>query len=114
MVSQAEEGEVGERLEVGGQRGTVRLLFYVYVVWIEISSHQVRWVGEVDGTEGEWLGLEWDREGRGKHDGTHKGTTYFQPVRSAKVFCYLLAKIWNFMKLVSGLAIFAHFCGGQR
>ena len=42
-------------------------------------------MGEVDGTEGEWLGVEWDREGRGKHDGTHKGTTYFKPVRSAKV-----------------------------
>ena len=51
----------------------------------EIFTCQVRWVGEVDGTEGEWLGVEWDREGRGKHDGTHKGTTYFQPVRSAKV-----------------------------
>ena len=41
-------------------------------------------MGPVDGTEGEWLGVEWDREGRGKHDGTHKGTTYFQPVRSAR------------------------------
>ena len=42
-------------------------------------------MGEVDGTDGEWLGVEWDSEGRGKHDGTHKGTTYFKPVRSAKV-----------------------------
>ena len=70
-------------------------------------------MGEVDGTEGEWLGVEWDREGRGKHDGSHKGTTYFQPVRSAKVI-FLLAKILNLMGLVSGLGIFAHFCGGQR
>ena len=49
------------------------------------DGDQVRWVGEVDGTDGEWLGVEWDSEGRGKHDGMHKGTTYFQPVRSAKV-----------------------------
>lgn len=67
MVSQVEEGEVGERLEVGGDRGTVR------------------WVGQVDGTDGEWLGVEWDREGRGKHDGAHKGTTYFEPVRSVDI-----------------------------
>jgi len=73
MVSQGEEGEVGERIEVGGERGTVR------------------WVGSVDGTEGDWLGVEWDREGRGKHDGTHKGTTYFQPVRSGN-FCSFLRR----------------------
>ena len=74
------EGEVldgvGERVEVGGDRGTIL------------------WVGEVEGTEGEWLGIEWDREGRGKHDGCHKGSTYFQPVRLVCFVDYLVKGIF--------------------
>ncbi len=42
-----------ERVEIGPERATVR------------------WEGEV-GDTGAWLGVEWDREGRGKHDGEHK------------------------------------------
>ncbi|KAI0154830.1 Thioesterase/thiol ester dehydrase-isomerase [Xylariaceae sp. FL1272] len=37
----------------------------------------VRYVGEVAGTSGAWLGVEWDDAGRGKHDGSHKGVRYF-------------------------------------
>ncbi|KAI1482556.1 hypothetical protein K445DRAFT_317855 [Daldinia sp. EC12] len=37
----------------------------------------VRYVGEVSGTSGSWLGVEWDDPGRGKHDGSHKGVRYF-------------------------------------
>ncbi|GAP83592.1 putative tubulin-specific chaperone e protein [Rosellinia necatrix] len=37
----------------------------------------VRYLGEVAGTPGSWLGVEWDDAGRGKHDGSHKGTRYF-------------------------------------
>ncbi|KAI1767586.1 Thioesterase/thiol ester dehydrase-isomerase [Hypoxylon sp. FL1150] len=37
----------------------------------------VRYVGEVSGTSGSWLGVEWDDPTRGKHDGSHKGTRYF-------------------------------------
>ncbi|KAF4446513.1 hypothetical protein F53441_9853 [Fusarium austroafricanum] len=37
----------------------------------------VRFVGEVSGTTGTWLGVEWDDSARGKHDGCHKGTRYF-------------------------------------
>ncbi|KAI1336840.1 Thioesterase/thiol ester dehydrase-isomerase [Xylariaceae sp. FL0016] len=37
----------------------------------------VRYVGQVSGTTGSWLGVEWDDQGRGKHDGAHKGTRYF-------------------------------------
>ncbi|PTB46616.1 uncharacterized protein TrAFT101_003935 [Trichoderma asperellum] len=37
----------------------------------------VRYVGEVAGTTGSWLGVEWDDAARGKHDGSHKGTRYF-------------------------------------
>ena len=37
----------------------------------------VRYLGEVAGTSGSWLGVEWDDAARGKHDGSHKGVRYF-------------------------------------
>ncbi|KAF7548456.1 hypothetical protein G7046_g8666 [Stylonectria norvegica] len=37
----------------------------------------VRFVGEVAGTTGAWLGVEWDDPARGKHSGCHKGVQYF-------------------------------------
>ncbi|KAI1130680.1 Thioesterase/thiol ester dehydrase-isomerase [Nemania abortiva] len=37
----------------------------------------VRYLGEVAGTSGTWLGVEWDDAARGKHDGSHKGVRYF-------------------------------------
>lgn len=38
----------------------------------------VRYIGTVKGTEGEWLGVEWDDPGRGKHVGGHEGVKYFK------------------------------------
>lgn len=38
----------------------------------------VRYIGEVEGTTGLWLGVEWDDQARGKHDGSHKGVRYFE------------------------------------
>lgn len=37
----------------------------------------VRYVGKVEGTTGEWLGVEWDDPTRGKHSGQHQGVKYF-------------------------------------
>lgn len=37
----------------------------------------VRYVGPVAGTEGSWVGVEFDKVGRGKHDGSHNGARYF-------------------------------------
>ncbi|KAI8060555.1 hypothetical protein BC940DRAFT_350534 [Gongronella butleri] len=37
----------------------------------------IRYIGPVEGSTGEWLGVEWDDDARGKHDGTHKGKSYF-------------------------------------
>lgn len=37
----------------------------------------VRYVGDVAGTTGQWLGVEWDDPERGKHSGEHKGVKYF-------------------------------------
>jgi dynactin complex subunit len=42
------------------------------------SVATVRYVGVVAGTEGEWVGVEYDCAGRGKHDGVHGGVRYFQ------------------------------------
>lgn len=38
----------------------------------------VRYIGLVEGTENEWVGIEWDDPSRGKHDGSHKGKRYFK------------------------------------
>ena len=37
----------------------------------------VRYRGSIQGTKGEWLGVEWDDPTRGKHSGEHQGTRYF-------------------------------------
>jgi dynactin complex subunit len=37
----------------------------------------VRYIGEVAGTQKEWLGVEWDDPTRGKHNGEHQGVRYF-------------------------------------
>ncbi|KAJ5286632.1 hypothetical protein N7478_002318 [Penicillium angulare] len=51
--------EVGQRRSFDGQLCTVR------------------YVGGVEGTTGDWLGVEWDDPFRGKHAGEHKGVRYF-------------------------------------
>ncbi|XP_003745338.1 tubulin-specific chaperone E [Galendromus occidentalis] len=51
---------VGTRVSVDGYYGTVR--FY----------------GSVKGTQGTWLGIEWDDATRGKHNGCYNGTQYFK------------------------------------
>lgn len=38
----------------------------------------VRYVGKVQGTTGEWLGVEWDDPVRGKHNGERNGVRYFE------------------------------------
>ncbi|EPS33594.1 hypothetical protein PDE_08556 [Penicillium oxalicum 114-2] len=50
---------VGSRRSYNGQRCTIRF------------------VGPLEGTTGEWLGIEWDDPTRGKHSGEHKGAQYF-------------------------------------
>jgi dynactin complex subunit len=37
----------------------------------------VRFVGEVEGTKGIWLGVEWDDPQRGRHSGSKHGKQYF-------------------------------------
>ncbi|KAJ0425190.1 hypothetical protein BJY00DRAFT_274932 [Aspergillus carlsbadensis] len=42
----------------------------------------IRHVGKVEGTSGEWLGVEWDDPTRGKHSGEHQGERYFTCLRN--------------------------------
>ncbi|KAF8373413.1 tbce-1, partial [Pristionchus pacificus] len=51
--------EVGARVQVGSDKATVR------------------YIGQVDGVRGDWVGVEWDDPSRGKHDGTVKDRRYF-------------------------------------
>jgi dynactin complex subunit len=60
----------------------------------------VRYKGSVQGTKGEWLGVEWDDPTRGKHAGEHQGVKYFEcehsissPLNSPN-FCHC---IWLFL-----------------
>ncbi|KHJ95718.1 CAP-Gly domain protein [Oesophagostomum dentatum] len=52
--------ELGDRVLVGG------------------NAAVVRYVGNVDGHAGVWVGVEWDDSSRGKHDGCVNGVRYFQ------------------------------------
>jgi len=51
---------LGQRLSYAGERCTVR------------------YIGDVAGTKGDWLGVEWDDASRGKHAGIHSGVRYFE------------------------------------
>ncbi|XP_016931138.1 tubulin-specific chaperone E isoform X1 [Drosophila suzukii] len=55
-------------------------LFYPLGTRIKISENYgtVRYVGEVSGHMGTWLGIEWDDGMRGKHNGIVDGKRYFQ------------------------------------
>lgn len=59
MSTDAEHHHTGQRLSYDGALCTVRF------------------IGQVTGTTGTWLGVEWDDPSRGKHDGSHKGVRYF-------------------------------------
>lgn len=63
-MSETQDPVLGVRVEVGGERATIR------------------YKGEVPPTKGLWLGVEWDNPSRGKHDGSHNGVRYFTPVQS--------------------------------
>lgn len=59
---------LGQRIAVGGGGGGGTKRFRA----------TVRYVGEVEGQSGRWIGLEWDDWQRGKHDGVYGGKRYFQ------------------------------------
>jgi hypothetical protein len=52
--------QLGDRIDCAGHKGTVR------------------YFGAVEGTAGQWVGVDWDDISRGKHDGTLRGVQYFK------------------------------------
>ena len=46
----------------------------------------VRFIGQLQGQEGDWVGLEWDEAARGKHDGSTGGIRYFDGAPGACSF----------------------------
>ncbi|KAI0032818.1 hypothetical protein K488DRAFT_49021 [Vararia minispora EC-137] len=44
---------------------------------LQDSLGTIRYTGPIDGTNGLWLGVEWDDPVRGKHDGVKDGKRYF-------------------------------------
>ncbi|KAJ1666285.1 hypothetical protein IW140_006023 [Coemansia sp. RSA 1813] len=54
--------------------------------WLCVDGNHgiVRYIGPVDGTRGEWLGIEWADPQKGKHRGTKDGKQYFVCTLSAK------------------------------
>jgi tubulin-specific chaperone E len=60
--------EIGSRFAHGGCLGTIRF------------------VGPVDGTQGIWLGVEWDDPKRGKHNGKKNGKRYFTCMSESIMF----------------------------
>jgi len=67
---------------------------------ISYLSHlgTVRFIGEVEGTRGIWLGIEWDDPRRGKHSGSKDGKEYFSCKYELLRFEGFLAKL-NFFWL---------------
>jgi hypothetical protein len=63
------------------QRATKMVPVPYYIgqrVSFESNICTIRYIGPVEGTNQEWLGVEWDEPSRGKHDGSHKDKRYFQ------------------------------------
>ncbi|RKF58752.1 Tubulin-specific chaperone E [Erysiphe neolycopersici] len=58
------EYRIGDRISYSSKFGTS-----------EICT--LRYIGEVDGHQGQWFGVEWDDANRGKHDGSLDGKRYF-------------------------------------
>ena len=52
----------------------------------------IRFVGEVDDSTEEWVGIEWDRVERGKHNGSLKGKQYFACEKAGDCASFLRPK----------------------
>lgn len=59
MASIPSDIQVGTRIQVDDDRATVL------------------YIGGVPKSTGLWLGVEWDNDARGKHDGSREGIWYF-------------------------------------
>lgn len=46
-------------------------------IQVDDNISTIRYIGAVDASDGEWLGVEWDDASRGKHSGEKDGRSYF-------------------------------------
>ena len=66
----------------------------------------VKYVGDVDGSKGVWIGLEWDDPERGRHDGIKDGKRYFHVVGGPKAGSFVRPKkIHNGVSLQRGASV---------
>ncbi|KAG2220549.1 hypothetical protein INT45_004155 [Circinella minor] len=56
-------------------------------IQVNLDFATIRFIGSVDGSKGEWLGVEWDDPARGKHDGSHNGKRYFTSSSGNETSC---------------------------
>ena len=47
-------------------------------VMLKEAKGVVKYCGEVEGTTGIWIGVDWDNKERGKHSGSFNGKQYFK------------------------------------
>ena len=67
--------KVDDRIQLAESRGTVRYIGHSFV--FRRSSHS-RDLGPIQNREGVWVGIEWDDEHRGKHNGVVNNQRYFE------------------------------------
>ena len=82
---------VGRRLSYQGNRCTVR------------------YFGTIEGKNGPWLGVEWDDETTGKHDGSLNGHRYFQCKNLSCSYQFSFFQNCLHVFLSSGVAYFPTF-----
>lgn len=61
-------------------RNTFRIGSRIVIAGRHLAT--IRFLGQVHGQDGEWVGLEWDDPSRGKHDGMYDGVRYFECQRN--------------------------------
>jgi dynactin complex subunit len=76
----------------------------------ESNTCTVRYIGAVEGTDKEWLGVEWDDPSRGKHDGSHKGRRYF---KCMCLFPFIRDFIVSYLAQVKALLRLRHLSSAQ-
>ncbi|CAK5081267.1 unnamed protein product [Meloidogyne enterolobii] len=47
-------------------------------VMLKEAKGVIKYCGEVEGTTGSWIGVDWDNKERGKHNGSFNGKQYFE------------------------------------
>ena len=85
--------QIGKRVECNGEYGIVKYL------------------GTLSGYQGQWLGIDWDNEERGKHDGSVNGQKLFD-TRTIKSGSFVRLEKINFGISFKN-AVLQQYCGNN-